>query len=761
MTAPHKVSAQSPLARRGLILLVVGLGLLVAGFMVYSLYVGSLMTKRYTPLADAAVEIKFEATIGHLWFEEIISGDKSKDIATVWEHLDQSAWYARAMLEGGDNPEGVFVPHRDPALRREIEDVQAKISDFRAIAEERWAAAHQSGIGSDIDQRFDAVFEDFLDQADDMETALQGATVRVSRRIRIVQSLVIALFLGLSIIIGIVFRRYERRQALDTVALHESEERYRTVAEETPVLICRFLTGGDITYANEACCKYFTKTYDELVGSSFFSLIPEADRETVMADIFALTVDSPNRSYEHQVIAPNGEIRWQHWINRAQFDAQGRPVAYQSIGEDITKRRQGEAERERLLQATMNRTKKLQCTYSMSESVCTRETLEEVFEEVVALIPPVWYYPEITRARIRLDKEEYVSEPFEDTPWKQSADLVVHGEPRGSVEVYLLDECPERDEGPFLTEERALLEGIARILSKATEHHEAKEELEKHSEHVENLVREHTIQLDTQIAESEKLNSAMVNVMEDLRASNVKLEDAGRELLASNKELDAFVYSVSHDLRAPLRHIAGFVDLLKESTADSLDSTGQRHLNIISESTERMGYLIDDLLAFSRGGREELHKTDLDLQELIKEVVREVVEQAKDRDIAWDIEALCEVHADRAMLRQVLFNLIDNAVKYTRERKQARIEIGRAPGEENELVVFVRDNGVGFDMQYIDKLFGVFQRLHSAEEFEGTGVGLANVRRIIHRHSGRTWAEGKVGEGATFYFSLPCEVEEE
>ncbi len=293
-----------------------------------------------------------------------------------------------------------------------------------------------------------------------------------------------------------------------------------------------------------------------------------------------------------------------------------------------------------------------------------------------------------------------------------------------------------------------------------TESRRAEQELEKHRGHLEELVRERTTQLDVRVAESEQLNSAMVNVMEDLRSSNVELGIASRELKVSNQELDAFSYSVSHDLRAPLRHITGFVDLLKESSADELDSTGQRQLNIIAESAKRMGCLIDDLLAFSRAGRVELHKTDLDLEGLVRSAVREVMEQAHDREIDWQIARLPEVHADQATLRQVFVNLFNNAVKYTRESKQARVEVGMVPGEENELVVFVRDNGAGFDMQYVDKLFGVFQRLHSAEEFEGTGVGLANVRRIIHRHGGRTWAEGKVGEGATFYFSLPLEVEE-
>jgi PAS domain S-box-containing protein len=226
------------------------------------------------------------------------------------------------------------------------------------------------------------------------------------------------------------------------------------------------------------------------------------------------------------------------------------------------------------------------------------------------------------------------------------------------------------------------------------------------------------------------------------------------ELEAANRELEAFSYSVSHDLRAPLRHIEGFVEILLASRALALDEDAHRHLETISESAKQMGRLIDDLLAFSRTNRAELRKTKIQLKELTQASIRDLRHDWEGRNVDWQIAALPEVEADSALLRQVMLNLLGNALKYTRTRARAKISIGSRPASA-EHIIFVRDNGVGFDMRYAHKLFGVFQRLHRAADFEGTGIGLANVRRVIHRHGGRVWAEGAIDKGATFYFSLP------
>jgi PAS domain S-box-containing protein len=236
---------------------------------------------------------------------------------------------------------------------------------------------------------------------------------------------------------------------------------------------------------------------------------------------------------------------------------------------------------------------------------------------------------------------------------------------------------------------------------------------------------------------------------------NLELQENARVLARSNSDLEAFSYSVSHDLRAPLRHILGFVDLLQKSAGPSLSEKSLRHLTTITRSARRMGDLIEDLLAFSRLGQSEIQRTEVNLDGLVRETLADFQAEPTKRNIVWMIHALPVVRADRALLRLVLVNLISNAMKFTSARTEARIEIGCAPAGSGETVIFIRDNGVGFDPKYTEKLFRVFQRLHSQGEFEGTGIGLANVQRIIGRHGGGVWAEGLVDAGATFYFSLP------
>ncbi|MDP1678337.1 MAG: PAS domain S-box protein [Bacteroidota bacterium] len=249
---------------------------------------------------------------------------------------------------------------------------------------------------------------------------------------------------------------------------------------------------------------------------------------------------------------------------------------------------------------------------------------------------------------------------------------------------------------------------------------------------------------------------------EEIRHLNAELErrviQRTAQLEAANKELEAFSYSVSHDLRAPLRHVNGYVDLFNKHFSGSLPEKGKHYLDTIADSARQMGTLIDDLLQFSRTSRSEMVESNVDMNEMAQDVLKFLQHEYSNRTIEWNVSSLPRVLCDKAMVKLVWINLLQNAVKFTKTREHARIEIGSVV-EDTEYIFYVRDNGVGFDMKYVQKLFGVFQRLHSHADFEGTGIGLANVRRIVLRHGGRTWAEAELNKGATFYFTMPKQKE--
>jgi signal transduction histidine kinase len=287
---------------------------------------------------------------------------------------------------------------------------------------------------------------------------------------------------------------------------------------------------------------------------------------------------------------------------------------------------------------------------------------------------------------------------------------------------------------------------------------EAERELERlltnirEREDIERALRE-------QLTERKRADEALRRSHDELemkvKERTAELRRTNDDLHSVNKELEAFAYSVSHDLRAPLRHIAGFTEVLQKHADPVLDDKSRHQIRMIQDAANRMDSLVDDLLAFSRISRTDTEKRTIDLEQLVKSVVSEIAPDTHGRNIVWRVGSLPICYGDPSMLRMVFANLVSNAVKFTQSRPQAEIEIGSLNNRADEVVVFVKDNGVGFDMKYKDKLFGVFQRLHSQAAFEGTGIGLATVQRIVHRHGGRVWAEGSVDNGATFYVALP------
>ncbi len=286
-----------------------------------------------------------------------------------------------------------------------------------------------------------------------------------------------------------------------------------------------------------------------------------------------------------------------------------------------------------------------------------------------------------------------------------------------------------------------------------TERKQVYEELAKYRDHLEELVRKRTAELNNRVSEVEQLNIEMVNLSGGLKTSNKSLEATTRQLTAANKELEAFAYSVSHDLRAPLRNIDGFSQILLEDYSGILDEQGQHYLQRVRAGTQNMGQLIDDILSLSRSGRHHMDKKTINMESIVREVYRSLKNELKDRKVDFTVHECPPALADSHLLKIVFTNLLSNALKFTRIRENAKIETG-SMAEDGHTVFFIKDNGAGFDMNYADKLFIPFQRLHRAEEYEGSGIGLAIVQRIIHRHGGRIWAKSEIDVGTTFYFTF-------
>ncbi|MGC9365377.1 MAG: sensor histidine kinase [Fidelibacterota bacterium] len=287
-----------------------------------------------------------------------------------------------------------------------------------------------------------------------------------------------------------------------------------------------------------------------------------------------------------------------------------------------------------------------------------------------------------------------------------------------------------------------------------TEQQKNQQELRDLKNSLEKTVAERTAQLQEKIEKLNKSEKAMLFMVEDLNKITAELEEERQKLLLSNEELEAFTYSVSHDLRAPLRAINGYARFLLEDYADQLDDEGKRFINTIRQNAEKMDELISDLLNLSRVSRSVLNYNEVDMGAVAESMYYEIATAQQQQEFTLHHGEMPMVRCDLTLIKQVWQNLISNALKYSARSDIKKIEIGGREAD-GELVYWIKDHGAGFESEYKDKLFGVFQRLHSEEEFEGTGVGLAIVQRIIHRHGGRVWAEGEPDKGACFYFSLP------
>jgi PAS domain S-box-containing protein len=523
----------------------------------------------------------------------------------------------------------------------------------------------------------------------------------------------------------------DRQQAES--ALRESEQRFRQMADTAPVLI--WMSGVD------KLCNYFNKPWLDFTGRTVEQEQGNGWTQGIHPDDFQHCLDTYTNAFdarqkfrmEYRLRRFDGEYRWVLDTGIPRFTSEGEFLGYIGSCIDISDRKLAEAEI-------------LQLNQSLNRRIHELETLLEVIPIGIGIAEDaqcqrIRANPTLARQlRMTPNANASLSAPPDERPshfqvYCNNRVLTVDELPMQyaaayGVEVVNVEIETVYDDGEIaqhlvsaapLFDEQGNSRGCVAAFLDITERKQVEAEIRQLNESLEQRVKERTAQLE-----------------------------------AINKELESFSYSVSHDLRAPLRHISGFIDLLEKRTANTLDETSLRYLQTITRTTKHAGKLIDDLLSFSRMGRSEMRYTTVNMTYLVSDVQHNIQQsiQLKGREISWQIEELPSVQGDPSMLRLIVHNLLENAIKYSATRERAEIHIGSLENEQ-EFVFFIKDNGVGFDMRYVHKLFGVFQRLHSAQEFEGTGIGLANVQRIIHRHGGRIWAEGVVEKGATFYFSLP------
>ena len=543
-----------------------------------------------------------------------------------------------------------------------------------------------------------------------------------------IRSLVMVFFLIFGIIVSKIIT--ERKQA--EVFLKESEAMFKSIFSQAPVGIELYDSKGDLVNANQECLNIFGVGHvEEIKGFKLFE-DPNisAETKTQLRNGEPINYES---EFDFEIVKKlklykttrSGKCLLHVQITPYEIPDRGNKGFIVHV-QEITERKKAMEEIEKLSKfPTENPNPVLRI--SKDGTLLYHNRASELLLEH-------WHY-----------KEE---KPLQDR-WFQFVLEVLEDDDIKTVETEIGDKIISLTFAPIAEKGFVNVYGLD-----ITERKRAEEELKKHREHLEELVKERTTKLEEKTKTLKKSQQSLVFLTEDVNESRAELENVNKKLETSNKDLEAFAYSVSHDLRGPLRAISGFTRILMEDYVEKLDVEGKRLGGIIQQNTKKMGQLIEDLLAFSRMGRASMSFSEIDMKEMANSIYHEATDAEARKRITFTIADLSKAEGDTNMMRQVWMNLISNAIKFSAKRKQAVISVS-CQEEENKFTYCIKDNGAGFNMKYKDKLFGVFQRLHSEIEFEGTGVGLALVQRIIHRHGGEVWANGEVDNGAAFYFSLP------
>lgn len=550
--------------------------------------------------------------------------------------------------------------------------------------------------------------------------------------------------------IVLVFRDQTAERAAQN-ALHSSEVKYRRLHEHMRDAFTMLDLEGRMLESNPLFLEMLGYTGDELRRMTYAELTPPAWRDLddqVYRD--EILKQGYSRVYEKELRRKDGSLLPVEVRVYLLTSEDGLPTGLWSVVRDISERKKAEA----LLRA---KTELLDLTGRIAKVGGWEfdvHTLEGTWTDEVARIHDL---DPAEGTNARLGMSFYTGEDRQRIA-EAVNEAITHGTPY-DLELELLSAKGVRKTvhtvgSPVFDAQHNVVQ-LRGIFQDITEKKNAELEIEATQ-----------VELKRLLAEADQSRLALLSLVEDLRASedevrrlNAGLEHRVRvrtiELEAANKELEAFAYSVSHDLRAPLRHMDGFLTMLAQHTGDQLDEKATHYLDVARKSAVHMSQLVDGLLSFSRLGRTELRVVPIEAARLVGSVIDEFKDECAQRNVRWELGTLPVLHGDPTLLRLVLQNLLGNALKFTRTRAEAVIELRTLDGLTDEAGLLIRDNGVGFDPAYGHKLFGVFQRLHREDEFEGTGIGLANVHRIISRHGGRVWAEGRLDEGATFYLTLP------
>ena len=496
----------------------------------------------------------------------------------------------------------------------------------------------------------------------------------------------------------------------------ESKKRYQLIVDSQQEMICHYLPDTTLVFVNQAYCRTFGLSESELIGRKFLEHIPPDYRKNMMAIISRLTPEEPAITHECQEVLPDGTLCWQEWTDQAIFNEAGEIVEYQAVGRDISKRKKVE-------EALHKSEERFRVAQEISPDGFT--ILHPLRNENNEIVDFTWVYENQAIARINgTDPQKVIGKKLLDLFPDHSGAPIFEayiqvastGKPQIFEEVYV-GEIISRPTWLRLVVV-SMGEDIAILSLDITERKEAEEEIRALNAELEQRVRERTTELEI-----------------------------------VNKELESFAYSVSHDLRAPLRAMSGFSDLLWEEFSLKLGEEGQHYIQRIQAASCLMGELIDNLLTLSRVTRTDFTYTQVDISKLASKIITNLKETEPERRVDVKIEEGLTARGDHKLLSIALENLLNNAWKFSSQQPLMVIEVGYSGGEKQK-TFYIRDNGTGFNMDYADKLFIPFQRLHRTDEFPGTGIGLSIVSRIVERHGGRIWAESEVGKGATFFFTL-------